>query len=160
MISMEIGHNISEKELQKLAAICARLSRPGDIWSLSGDLGAGKSTFARKFLQNLGVDEDIPSPTFTLVQYYETPKSAAAHADLYRIQRPEDADEIGILEDTAGRVTLIEWPEKLGDRLKKAGFWVRFDFLDDMGKRKVTITANAANAPRLQEIEKKFHGTR
>jgi len=101
----------------RLAAGLARVLRPGDVVALSGDLGAGKSTFARAVLQALGWADDAPSPTFTLVQPYGPPELVFEvwHVDLYRLERPEDADALGLFETDAA--LLIEWPDRLGARL-------------------------------------------
>jgi len=93
------------------ARIAAALS-VGDAVALEGDLGAGKTTLARAILHGLGVTEEVPSPTFTLVQYYETPKLNVRHYDLYRIEKPEEVDELGLDEALDDGAALIEWPER------------------------------------------------
>ena len=89
----------------------------GDAVALEGDLGAGKTTLARAILAALGLDETVPSPTFTLVQHYETAKMAVAHFDLYRLEQEADIDELGLDEALADGAALIEWPERAGKRL-------------------------------------------
>jgi len=92
------------------------LLRPGDTVLLEGDLGAGKSTLARAVIQTaLGSDEPVPSPTFTLTARYDTPGGTIVHADLYRLSGPEDVEETGLADDFAEAVTLVEWPDRLGD---------------------------------------------
>ena len=100
-----------------LAVELARVIRVGDIVALSGDLGAGKTTFARALIQALGWQGEVPSPTYTLVQGYDPPdvRVAVWHVDLYRLNNPDDADALGLFETDAALV--IEWPERLGDRL-------------------------------------------
>jgi tRNA threonylcarbamoyl adenosine modification protein YjeE len=89
----------------------------GDAIALQGDLGAGKTTLARAILRALGVTENVPSPTFTLVQSYETARLTVRHFDLYRIVESSELDELGIDEALDDGVALIEWPERAGARL-------------------------------------------
>ena len=96
------------------AAIAPRLA-PGEAVLLYGPLGMGKSTLARGLIRALTTpDEDVPSPTFTLVQFYET-EPPVAHFDLYRLTRPDEAAEIGLDEALDEGCAIIEWPERLGD---------------------------------------------
>ena len=98
-----------------LGARIAPLLASGDTVLLYGPLGMGKSTLARGLIRALTrPDEDVPSPTFTLVQFYET-TPPIAHFDLYRLNRPEEAFEIGLDEALDEGAALIEWPERLGD---------------------------------------------
>jgi len=99
----------------RLAGALAALARPGDVIGLEGPLGAGKTTFARAFIRALlERDEEVPSPTFTLVQIYEAPKAAVYHFDLYRLDSHDDAWELGIEDAFAEAISLIEWPDRLG----------------------------------------------
>jgi tRNA threonylcarbamoyladenosine biosynthesis protein TsaE len=98
-------------------AVAARL-RAGEAVCLSGPLGAGKSTLARALVRALaGADEDVPSPTFTLVQTYDAPEFPVAHFDLYRLKSADEAYEIGLDEALAEGAAVIEWPERLGAAL-------------------------------------------
>jgi tRNA threonylcarbamoyl adenosine modification protein YjeE len=88
--------------------------RKGDTVALCGDLGAGKTTLARAILTSLGVGEHVPSPTFTLVQNYETPKLSISHYDLYRLKSAPEMEELGLDEALEFGAALIEWPERAG----------------------------------------------
>ena len=100
-----------------LAARVASLARPGDVIALKGELGAGKTSFARAFIRARGSAEEVPSPTFTLVQIYEFGDAAIWHVDCYRLRDPEEAWELGIEDAFREGISLIEWPELLGPLL-------------------------------------------
>ena len=97
----------------RLGADLAAAAKPGDVFLLSGDLGAGKTTLARGFIRALAGDGelDVPSPTFTLVQTYQA-RIPVIHIDLYRIGSPNEVEELGLFDEYAQSVTLIEWPER------------------------------------------------
>lgn len=100
---------------EALAAGLARDTRPGDAILLEGPLGAGKSAFARAFFRALTGDPalDVPSPTFTLVQSYETPRGMAHHYDLWRLDGPAGLAELG-WDDAQDGIVVVEWPDRLG----------------------------------------------
>lgn len=105
----------SPEQSSDLARAFARLIGPGDTLLLEGDIGAGKTHFARSFIQSLqDHPEDVPSPTFTLVQTYDTRAGPLWHADLYRLSGPDEIVEIGLLEAMEYAICLIEWPDRLG----------------------------------------------
>lgn len=128
-----------EAATQDLGRALAASLRPGDALCLTGPLGAGKSTLARAMIRALTTpDEEVPSPTFTLVQFYETAEFPLVHFDLYRLSDPDEAYEIGLDEALDGGVTLIEWPQRLEGRLPAN----RLDIdiaLDGDGRRAVIV---------------------
>lgn len=108
------------------AALAARL-RPRDVVALEGGLGAGKTTLARAILRAAAGDPAliVPSPTFTLVEIYETPGASWWHFDLYRLEQPEQVFELGWEDARAEGVALVEWPERLGPLLPRDRLTVR-----------------------------------
>jgi tRNA threonylcarbamoyladenosine biosynthesis protein TsaE len=114
--STEIDLNLPDPAAtERLAAIIAAQARPGDAILLSGDLGAGKTHFARAFINALtAVPEEVPSPTFTLVQTYPTPRGTIWHFDLYRLKQPDEIWELGFEDALVDGILLIEWPDRLG----------------------------------------------
>jgi tRNA threonylcarbamoyladenosine biosynthesis protein TsaE len=108
-----------ESATHRLAQRLADLARPSDVLALAGDLGLGKSSFARAFIRHfVGTpDEEVPSPTFTLVQSYAGPRGPVWHIDAYRLQDPDEAVELGLDEALTEAVLLIEWPDRLGTLL-------------------------------------------
>ena len=104
-------------DTKALAAAAAELAVTGDVIALAGALGSGKTTFARAFIRALGGTEEIPSPTFNLVQVYDLPGVSVWHFDLYRLAAPRDGIELGLDEALADGISLIEWPEHLGELL-------------------------------------------
>ena len=97
------------------AKIAARL-QPGDVVALSGGLGAGKTTLARAIIAALGYQGEVPSPTFTILESYDPPalRLKLVHADFYRLDRPSDADELGLDDYRADAALIAEWPENAG----------------------------------------------
>ena len=126
------------------AAIAAQL-RAGEAVCLSGPLGAGKSTLARALVRTLTTaDEEVPSPTFTLVQFYEGPRLQVAHFDLYRLSNPDEAYEIGLDEALDEGAAVIEWPERLAGRLPPDRLDIEIALGDDAGGRRATLTPHGA----------------
>jgi N-acetylmuramate 1-kinase len=103
----------NEEATRRLAADVANMLEPGDFIALSGDLGAGKTTFVRAIIAHLANDSaiEVPSPTFTLVQNYDLPRFRVVHADLYRVAGADELAELG-LDETAGAVVMMEWPDR------------------------------------------------
>jgi tRNA threonylcarbamoyladenosine biosynthesis protein TsaE len=104
----------NEAATSMLAATLEGVSNTGDIIALTGDLGAGKTSFSRSFIAARGGDGEVPSPTFTLVQLYEFSKGDVYHFDLYRIETPEEIFELSIEDAMNDGISLIEWPDRMG----------------------------------------------
>ena len=106
-----------ENATAALAARLAALARPSDVIALKGELGIGKTSFARAFIRARGGQEEVPSPTFTLAQVYQLSNATVWHLDCYRLRNPEEAWELGIEDAFRDGISLVEWPEKLGPLL-------------------------------------------
>lgn len=105
----------TEHATAQAGAALGPLLAPGDVVLLQGDVGAGKTHFARALIQSILVEmEDVPSPTFTLVQVYDTRNGPLWHADLYRISTPTEVDELGLTDAFEDSICIIEWPDRLG----------------------------------------------
>jgi tRNA threonylcarbamoyladenosine biosynthesis protein TsaE len=143
---------VDETGTGRVAAALAALCAPSDVIALAGDLGAGKTAFARGFLRARGVTGEVPSPTFTLVQLYETRDALIYHFDLYRLTRAEDAFELGIEEAFADGISLIEWPERLGPYLPPTRLDIALGFGADESARTIALTPSAAWATRMADF--------
>jgi len=104
----------NEEATARIGAELARLSRAGDVITLSGPLGVGKTALARGFIGALGHRGEVPSPSFAIVQPYDELAPPVWHVDLYRIEDPSEIDELG-LDSAVDAVLLVEWPERAGD---------------------------------------------
>ncbi len=136
-----------------LAARLAAIAQAGDVIALNGDLGAGKTAFARAFIRaRRAADEEVPSPTFTLVQIYEGWGPAIWHFDLYRLTSADEAWELGIEEAFASGISLIEWPDRLGPLLPQNCLNVTLDFDDRPEARRASIDGDTEWDARLRDI--------
>jgi tRNA threonylcarbamoyladenosine biosynthesis protein TsaE len=135
-----------------LAARISALAEIGDVIALKGDLGCGKTSFARSFIHARGGTEEVPSPTFTLVQIYEFGSVAIWHFDFYRIKSPEEAWELGIEDAFSEGISLIEWPEHLGPLLPRRRLEIEFLFGDRPEERRVLIDVGEGWQQRLAGI--------
>ena len=142
-----------------LGRALAGLLRPGDVVALHGDLGSGKTTLARALINALPdaagapLEEEVPSPTFTLVQVYERQPAPVWHFDLYRLTAPEEAYELGLEEALAEAVTLIEWPERLGSLLPRVRLDLRLCFVEDPSARQAALCGGGDWPQRLAALE-------
>jgi len=141
-----------EAATARLAEALALRLRPGDVLLLEGPLGAGKTSFARALIRALTQpDLDVPSPTFTLVQTYETPLGALWHVDLYRIEQPRDIDELGLDDILGSGLALIEWPERFGAHPPAGALTIRLTPEPD-GSRLARVEGAGAWKPRLDGL--------
>lgn len=133
-----------------LAGRLAPLLRPGDVVTLRGDLGAGKTALARAIIRHLAGDpaEEVPSPTFTLVQTYEHLSPPVWHFDLYRLTDPGEVVELG-WEEAREACALVEWPERLGPLLPRDRLEVEMT-LDGPEARRAVMTGHGSWAARLE----------
>ena len=116
-----------EQATARFGAELASLARPGDLITLSGPLGVGKTALARGFLAALGHQGEVPSPTFALVQPYDDVEPRVWHVDLYRIEDPSELEELG-LGSAADLVLLVEWPERAGESAWAGALRLSLDF--------------------------------
>lgn len=115
-------------ETEAMGRRLATLARPGDAILLEGPIGAGKSSLARAFIRaRLGADEEVPSPTFTLVQVYDDEGTEIWHADLYRLTHPDEVWELGLDHAFETAICLVEWPDRLGSHLPLNALTVRLE---------------------------------
>ena len=147
------------KAASHLAGAMSVYLRVGDCLLLSGPVGAGKTHFARAILHAMmargGVTEDVPSPTFTLVQTYETIEGEVWHADLYRLTHSDELIELGLEEAFDNAITLVEWPDRLGDFRPARHLDLRFSMPDlESDTRLLEITSSGPNWTWLENIAK------
>jgi tRNA threonylcarbamoyladenosine biosynthesis protein TsaE len=141
-----------ENATAAFAARLAALAAPGDVIALEGELGAGKTSFARAFIRARGGDETVPSPTFTLVQVYDLPGGAVWHFDLYRLRQPGEAWELAIEDAFRDGISLIEWPERLGLLLPAQRLDIALDFGLAPTARRATLSCGGDWPARLAGI--------
>ncbi|MGH7075674.1 MAG: tRNA (adenosine(37)-N6)-threonylcarbamoyltransferase complex ATPase subunit type 1 TsaE [Stellaceae bacterium] len=133
-----------ERATMRLAARLAAEARAGDVIALHGPLGSGKTTLARGFIRAVGgVEVEVPSPTFTLVETYAVPgKPAIWHFDLYRLDDAEEAYELGIEDAFAEGISLIEWPERIAALLPRERLQITLAPGDAPRRRVATLDAS------------------
>ncbi|MBC7906616.1 MAG: tRNA (adenosine(37)-N6)-threonylcarbamoyltransferase complex ATPase subunit type 1 TsaE [Rhodospirillaceae bacterium] len=142
-----------EAATRALGARLAHLARPGDVIALAGTLGTGKSTLARAFVQALtSEDEEVPSPTFTLVQIYDAAAGQIWHFDLYRLEKAEEAFELGIEDAFIDGICLIEWPDRLGRLMPRHRLEIALSAGDTETARRATLTSHSQWDDRMKEL--------
>src|SRR6202171_6797079 len=142
-----------EDATRRFARDAAAPLKPGALVTLSGDLGAGKTTLARAIIRALGADEaiEVPSPTFTLLQIYDLPRFPVVHADLYRVNTLAELAELGWEEASEGAAVLVEWPDRAGAVIQADRLEIARTMADALGPgyREMPLTAVGVWADRL-----------
>jgi len=152
-----------ESATSALARFLAGCLGAGDVVFLIGDLGAGKTAFARALIRALPAaggeasgsgeaDEEVPSPSFTLVQIYERRPAPVWHVDLYRVERPEEVEELGLDEALGQAITLIEWPDRLRRRVPADRLEVRLGYGEAANERTLVLAGYGAWRRRLGAV--------
>jgi N-acetylmuramate 1-kinase len=161
MAASSVGASFSvvlpdELATRRLAVDVANALRPGDMVTLSGDLGAGKTTLARDLIRYLADDDaaEVPSPTFTLLQTYDLPRFPVVHVDLYRTQGTAELAELGFDDLPEGAVVLLEWPDRAGNRLPRDRLDITLTLAPKLKVefRHALVTGHGAFAPRVARM--------
>ena len=138
----KVFETYSPEETLEIGKLLGENAVPGEVYALIGDLGAGKTVFTKGFAQGLGIEEPVNSPTFTILQIYEEGRIPLYHFDVYRIEEPEEMEEVGFDEYIDGDgVCLIEWAGRIGDLLPPEVIVVRIEKNLDRGPdyRRITV---------------------
>ncbi|WP_371170210.1 tRNA (adenosine(37)-N6)-threonylcarbamoyltransferase complex ATPase subunit type 1 TsaE [Aliiroseovarius sp. 2305UL8-7] len=148
-MSQAFSHQVvltSPDQTRDLAVRLSETLRAGDVLLLEGGIGAGKTHFARSLIQarlaQLGLIEDVPSPTFTLVQTYDIGEVEIWHADLYRLSHPDEIVELGILQAFEEAICLIEWPDRLDTLAPSQPLMLSFEYGEDLETRVITFSGD------------------
>jgi tRNA threonylcarbamoyladenosine biosynthesis protein TsaE len=160
LATIELADEAATEALARALAPCLR---QGDVVALRGELGAGKTAFARAVIRTVmrAEGEEVPSPTFTLVQTYDAPLWRLFHFDLYRIKHPDELIEIGWDEALADGVALVEWPERAGSSLPPRRLDVTLGFGANFDSRTVRLLPNAGWAddrPAFAALQRRVRG--
>ena len=149
---------VDEAATVELAAALSKCLSVGDVVALSGDLGAGKTAFARAFIQALAQAQDVlidevPSPTFTIVQIYDELNPPVWHVDLYRLEDRAEAFELGLEEAFEDGICLIEWPDRLGENFPLDHLTLEFHLTQTEGERVLVLTGHGGWQAKLAALE-------
>ena len=139
-----------ESDTLILGQSLAEALRTGDFVALTGDLGAGKTTLARGLITSLVGETEVPSPTYTLVQTYNSRDMEIWHCDLYRLEAPEDVFELGLMDVLDDIVCLVEWPERLGGYLPKDRLTIDLSFAKE--GRIATVSGGPSWTERMEKL--------
>lgn len=139
-------------ETQALARRLAGLVRKGDFIALAGALGAGKTTLTRFIVQTLVPGEEVPSPTFTLVQAYDAPGLRIAHADLYRVKTAREIGELGLDEALDAGALIVEWPDRMGDLMPADRLDIILEVDEGAEERRAKLIGRGSWAQRLRGL--------
>jgi len=144
----------SPEQTGSFAERIAVLLEPGDCLLLEGQIGAGKTHFARHLIQSLQSEpEDVPSPTYTLVQTYQSRRGEIWHADLYRLGSVDEIEELGLNDAFETAICLIEWPERLGALAPESALRLRFSTTpDNPDARLLELTSNDPKWAKLETV--------
>jgi len=144
----------SPEQTGSFAERIAVLLEPGDCLLLEGQIGAGKTHFARHLIQSLQSEpEDVPSPTYTLVQTYQSRRGEIWHADLYRLGSVDEIEELGLNDAFETAICLIEWPERLGALAPESALRLRFSTTpDNPNARLLELTSNDPKWAKLETV--------
>lgn len=146
--------SVSVGDTHCLAQCLARLVQPGDVFALEGDLGAGKTTFTQGFARELGIEEHVNSPTFTLIKEYRG-RIPLYHMDLYRLQDESEALDLGLGEYFHGEgVCVVEWPDRLGAELPEDALRLSFKVIAPEARRIRISGSSGRGRERVKELSK------
>lgn len=140
-IKQTIESSCREDTVQ-IAYQMAQNAQPGQVYALIGDLGVGKTVFTKGFAEGLGIEEPVSSPTFTILQIYEEGKFPLYHFDVYRIEEPEEMEEVGFDDYVYGDgVCLIEWAGRIEEILPEETIWIKIekDLEQGLDYRRITV---------------------
>lgn len=138
----------SREDTAQIAYRMAQEAEPGQVYALIGDLGVGKTVFTKGFAEGLGIDEPVSSPTFTILQIYEEGRLPLYHFDVYRIEEPEEMEEVGFDDYVYGEgVCLIEWADRIEDLLPEGTIWILIEknLEEGLDYRKITTVRFVEN---------------